>query len=85
MCQEYSIGNKYLVLMQQTMQTNDPQIVNRIEIGTVIGETKLYLLLQTAKTKRYIKKALIAKLIDISCISIMHTQFFIDRLEDALI
>lgn len=85
MCQEYSIGNKYMIIMQQTMQTNDPQIINRIEIGTIIGETKAYLLLQTSATKRYVKKSLITKLIDISGIQLPAIQALIDKLDGALI
>lgn len=85
MCQEYSIGNKYIVIMQQTIQTTGLQIVNRIEIGRIVGETKAFLLLQTDKTKRYIKKNLIVKMIDISSISVTHTQFFIEKMEAALI
>lgn len=85
MSQEYSIGHKYVIVMQQVIQTNDPQIVNRIEIGEVIAETKAYLLLKTLTTKRYIKKGLIVRLIDISSIDSLNTQFFIDKLEGALI
>lgn len=85
MCQEYSIGNNYIVIMQQTIQTAELQIINRIEIGRVIGETKSYLLLQTDKTKRYVKKDLIVKLIDISNNSDIVLQLFIDTIEEVLI
>jgi RNase P/RNase MRP subunit p29 len=85
MNQEYSIGHKYIIIMQQVIQTNDPQIVNRIEIGEVIAETKAYLLLKTLTTKRYVKKSLIIRLIDISSIYNLNTQFFIDKIEGALI
>ena len=85
MCQEYSIGNKYIVIMQQTIQTNDPQIINRIEIGTIIGETKAYLLLQTSATERYVKKRLITKLVDISGIQLPAVQTLIDKMDGALI
>lgn len=85
MNQEYSIGHKYIIIMQQVVQTNDPQIVNRIEIGEVIAETKAYLLLKTLTTKRYVKKSLIVCLIDVSGIDNFNTQFFIDKIEGALI
>lgn len=85
MNQEYSIGHKYIVLMHQVAQTNDPQIVNRIEIGEVMAETKAYLLLKTLTTKRYVKKGLIVRLIDVSGIDNLNTQFFIDKIEGALI
>ena len=85
MNQEYSIGNKYIIIMQQVVQTNDPQIVNRIEIGEVIAETKAYLLLKTLTTKRYVKKDLIVRLIDISGIDNLNIQSFIDRIEGVLI
>lgn len=85
MNQEYTIGCKYIVIMQQTIQTNDPQIVNRIEIGELIGETKAYLLLETSTTKRYVKKRLITRLIDISRIESLYTQHYIDKIESALI
>ena len=85
MNQEYTIGCKYIVIMQQTIQTNDTQIVNRIEIGELIGETKAYLLLETSTTKRYVKKRLITRLIDISGINFVPTQLVIDEIEGALI
>lgn len=85
MIQEYSIGNKYIIVMQQVVQTNDPQIVNRIDIGEVIAETKSYLIIKTLATKRYIKKKLIVKLIDISSVGDLYTQSFIDKIEECLI
>lgn len=85
MIQEYSIGNKYIIIMQQVVQTNDPQIVNRIEIGEIIAETKSYLIIKTLATKRYVKKKLIVKLIDISSVGDLYTQRFIDKLEECLI
>lgn len=85
MYQEYSIGNDYIIIMRQAIQTNDPQIINRIEIGTIIGETKAYLLLRTSATKRYVKKSLITKLIDISGIQLPAVQALIDKMDGGLI
>ena len=79
---EYNIDNKYIILMQQRIQTTLPQIINRIEIGRLKNITKDYLILESG---RRVKKSLIKRVIDISNIYFMHTQFFIDRMEDALI
>ena len=79
---EYNIDNKYIILMQQRIQTTLPQIINRIEIGRLKHVTRDYIILHNNKR---IKKSLIKKVIDISNISIANTQFFIDRMEDALI
>ena len=79
---EYNINNKYIILMQQRIQTALPQIINRIEIGRLKNITKDYLILESG---RRVKKSLIKRAIDISNIYFMHTQFFIDGIEDALI
>ena len=79
---EYNIDNKYIILIQQRIQTTLPQIINRIEIGRLKRITKDYLVLEGGKR---VKKSLIKKAIDISNISFVHTQFFIDRMEDALV
>ena len=79
---EYNISNKYIILMQQRIQTTLPQIINRIEIGRLKNITKDYLILESG---RRVKKSLIKRVIDISNICFMHTQFFIDGMEDALI
>ena len=79
---EYNIDNKYIILMQQCIQTTVPQIITRIEIGRLKHVTRDYIILHNNKR---IKKSLIKKLIDISNISIANTQFFIDKMEDALI
>lgn len=79
---EYNIDNKYIILMQQRIQTTLPQIINRIEIGRLKCVTKDYLILEGGRrvkkifnkeTYRYIKYFFCAHAV------------FIDRMEDALV
>lgn len=78
---EYNIGNKYIVIMQQCIQTSVQQIINRIEIGRLESETAKHLKLGN----KYIKKSLIKKMIDCDCITMVNELFLIERIEGVLI
>ena len=78
---EYTVGDKYIVLMQQCIQTTIPQMVNRIEIGKLKAVTNDYLVLCTG---RRVKKSLIKKIINVSHIMNLSEQFLIERMESAL-
>lgn len=84
MNQRFTFDKDYLIIMRQKIQTTDPQIINRIEIGKVIAETQRYLVLQMDDCKRYIGKSLIVGMIDITNISITHTQHFVDGIKGLL-
>jgi hypothetical protein len=84
MNQRFTFDKDYLIIMRQKIQTTVPQTINRIEIGKIIAETNKYLVLQLDNSKRYLRKSLIAGMIDITNISIVHTQYFVDGIKGLL-
>ena len=79
---EYTIGNKYIIISEYTVQTGDPYRVNRIDIGVIEKETKKHWL--KLDNGKYIKAANCKRFIDITNVPYMNVQFFIDRIEGAL-
>jgi hypothetical protein len=60
-------------------------MINKITIGYLAGVTNKSLIFKTDNGMKYIRKETISQLIDISNVSFVHTQFFIDKIEGALI
>ena len=81
---QYTVGNKYIIISNIIAQSNKYR-VNKITIGTLTSVTaKCYNFSTDLGTKR-IRKTNINKMIDISNVCFAHTQFFIDKIEGALI
>lgn len=81
---QYSIDNKYIVISQNRIQSRK-YMVNKITIGYLTGVTDKSLIFRTDNGMKYIRKETISQLIDISNISFVHTQFFIEKIEGALV
>ena len=81
---EYTMNHKYIIISSNKIQSRKHRI-NRIVIGTLVRETSKSLIFETSAGVKRLWKKVIIKLIDISNISFVHTQFFIDRIEDALL
>lgn len=81
---EYTINNKYVVISQNVIQSRKYS-VNKIIIGTLKTETGKSLIFETDKGDKRVLKRTISRLIDVSAIMNLNTQFFIDRIEAVLI
>ena len=81
---QYVINDKYVVISQNVIQSRKYK-VNKITIGTLVGDTGKTLKFQTDNGFKRINKRTIAKLINISAIMNVNTQFFIERIEGALV
>ena len=81
---EYTINNKYVIISQNVIQSRKYS-VNKIIIGTLKTETDKSLIFETDKGNKRVLKRTISKLIDVSAIMNINTQFFIDRIEAVLI
>lgn len=81
---EYTINNKYVVISQNVIQSRKYS-VNKIIIGTLKTETDKSLIFETDKGNKRVLKRTISRLIDVSAIMNLNTQFFIDRIEAVLI
>jgi hypothetical protein len=60
-------------------------MVNKILIGELISETEKSFTFITDNGKKRVWKRTISRLIDISNITIANTQFFIEKIEGALV
>lgn len=81
---EYTMDNKYLIISQNRIQSRK-YMVNKITIGTLVADTGKTLVFSTELGAKRIRKRTIAKMLDISNVSIAQTQFFIDKIEGALV
>ena len=81
---EYTMNHKYIIISSNKIQSRKHRI-NRIVIGTLVRETAKSLIFETGTGIKRLRKKVVIKLIDISTVSFVHTQFFIDRIEDALL
>lgn len=81
---EYEINNKYLVLSQIVIQSKK-YTVNKITIGKLVKDTGATLMFETDTGIKRIRKRTIKKLLDITFVSVTHTQFLLDKMEAALV
>lgn len=81
---EYTFGNKYLIISRNKIQSRK-YMVNKITIGTLDSETKKTLIFKTESGIKRIRKYTIAKMIDLSCITMVNELFLIERIEGALV
>lgn len=82
---QYTIGNKYIVISQNRIQSRQYK-VNKIIIGELLKDTGKSLVFMTnGGIKRRVSKRTISELTDISRVDIVQTQLFINKIEDALV
>lgn len=81
---EYTFGNKYLIISRNKIQSRK-YMVNKITIGTLDSETKKTLIFKTESGIKRIRKYTIAKMIDLSCITMTNELFLIERIEGTLV
>lgn len=79
----YTFGNKYIVISQNRIQSRQ-YLVNKITVGELARDTGKSLVFNTANGERRIAKRTISDMIDITFISVIQTQFYMNRIEDAL-
>ena len=71
---EYTMNNKYLIISQNRIQSRK-YMVNKITIGELVADTGI----------KRIRKHTIAKMINLSCITMTNEQFLIERIEGAVV
>lgn len=82
---EFNINSKYCIISRQTIQTKIPQIINRIEIGRITGETNSFIICDTVNGIRKIKKLNIRRLINLDNIEHYNVLFQFERIEGVLV
>ena len=77
------MNQEYLIISNQTIQTTMKQVINRIEIGVLIGESKEFYILKTDSGQRKICKHNINTAISLSDVKSIET--LLTRLRGALV
>ena len=80
---QYSIGNKYIIISQNVIQSRK-YLVNKITIGDCKADTDKSLIFETIHGRKRISKRTISKLINITNIASCNEMFLIERIEGAL-
>ena len=78
------MNNKYLIISQYRIQSRK-YMVNKITIGELVADTGKTLMFKADTGIKRIRKHTIAKMINLSCITMANEQFLIERIEGALV
>lgn len=82
--QIYTIGNKYIVISQNHIQSRK-HMVNKITVGKLVRVTNKSYIFECLNGKKYIQFRTLLNMIDITYCNLPTTQYIIDEIEAVLV